>query len=177
MRLQAAMDHLTKLEVKHESTHDILLTFQKEFVNMLLQDLAFPDSGRLLQKLGPSMEGPSDSSLDDDYHGSPFNHVGIYVAGVGLMLLCAIWCISSVRSGLATRDVNATSVLPVLAQDERACDEILRSTLVAQRKHVILELFHTSQVTMVRNEVRGALELPHTVGVSPIAIYQTNLFD
>jgi hypothetical protein len=132
---------------------------------MLLQDLAFPDSGRLL-------EGPCDSSLEDDDHGSPFNTLLICGAGVGLLLLCAIWCIGSVRSGSATRDVNATSVLPVLAQDERACDEILRSTLIVQRKHVILELFRTSQVTMVRNKVRGALEL-HTV----IAIYQTNLFD
>jgi hypothetical protein len=169
----ATLDHLAKLEIKPEIALTIfsLLTFsRKELANMLLQDLAFPDSGRLL-------EGPSDSSLEDDHHGSPFNNAGINVAGVGVILVCAIWCIRTVRSGLATRDVNATSVLPVLGQDERACDETLRSTLVVQRQHVIiLELFRTSQVTMVRNEERDALKL-HTVGVSPIAIYQTHLFD
>jgi hypothetical protein len=130
---------------------------------MQLQDLAFPDSGRSLQAGGP---GPSDGTISDDSSGSPppFNHVFIYLAGVGLLLLCALWCISSVRSGLATRGEDANAIAaPVLPQrdEERAgadADAAIQSTLV-QRKHAILELFRTSQVTMVRDDgVRCVLE-------------------
>jgi hypothetical protein len=127
---------------------------------MQLQDLAFPDSGRSLQA------GPSDDSIisdDSSTTSPPFNHVGIYLAGVALILLCALWCISSVRSGLATRggeDANATAE-PVLPQrdEERTGADAIQSTLLVQRKHAILELFRTSQVTMVRDDgVRCVLE-------------------
>jgi hypothetical protein len=135
---------------------------------MLLEDLAFPDSGRLLQ-------GTSDSTSDDS--GIAFNNIGIYFfIGAGLNLLCAIWWIfGSVRNGLATRDVNAVAA-PVFPQDERADGE-LQSTL-AQRKHVILDVFQTSQVTMVRNVMRprpGVLELLR--GVFLVAINQKNFND
>jgi hypothetical protein len=146
-----------------------------------MQDMAFPDdSGRVLR-----YQEPNDSTSDSSER--PFNQVAIYVAGVGLVLLLSIWCISSYRSFLATRrllaarrlwvttvtailatsDVNATTAAPVLLpqQGERAGDAIKYSTL-AQRKHAILELFRTSQVTMVRDEVRGGVL---DRGVSPIA--------
>ena len=127
---------------QHESNHIFCSHFKKRVVHMmLLKDLAFPDSGRLLQ-------ASTDSTSDEDSRG-PFNQIAISVVGVGLLLLCAIWCISSVRSGSATRVVNVT-LAPVLPQDERAGGAI-QSTL--QRKQAILELFRTSQVTMVRYEV------------------------
>ena len=121
--------------------HMKALTFCSHFKKrVVMKDLAFPDSGRLLQ-------GPASSDSTSDDSGGLSNPVAISVAGVGLILLCTIWCItSSVRSGLATRVVTVTSA-PVLPQDERAGDAI-QSTL--QRKHAILELFRTSQVTMVR---------------------------
>jgi hypothetical protein len=110
-----------------------------EYGMVILQDLAFPDSGRDLQ-------GPSDSSDDS---GSPINHVAIYAVGGGLLLLlCAIW--SSISCLATWRDVNASTSAPaaVRPQDERAGDAI-QSTLL-QRKHAILKLFRTSRVTMVR---------------------------
>jgi hypothetical protein len=121
---------------------------------MQLQDLAFPDSGRSLQA------GPSDDSIISDDSSStspPFNHVGSYITGVALILLCALfWCISSVRSGLATRggeDANATAEpLPSQRDEERTGADAIQSTLLVQRKHAILELFRTSQVTMVRDD-------------------------
>jgi type VI protein secretion system component VasK len=105
---------------------------------VILQDLAFPDPGRDLQ-------GRSDSSDDS---GSPFHMQIVFcVAGGGLLLFCAICCISC----LATwRDVKnaASTAAPVRPQHERAVDAI-QSTLL-QRKHAILELLRTSRVTMVR---------------------------
>jgi hypothetical protein len=120
---------------------------------MQLQDLAFPDdSGRSLQA------GPSDDSIISDDSSStspPFHqHVGGYLTVIGVILVCAFWCISSVRSGLATRgeEANATAApLPSQRDEERAGADAIQSTLV-QRKHAILELFRTSQVTMVRDD-------------------------
>jgi hypothetical protein len=125
---------------------------------MILKDLASPpDSGGRLLLL--QEDGTSDSSTSDhDSDIAPFNRIFIYIALVGLILLAVFWCVSSVRSGLATNDdVNAAASAPaaVSPQDERAAaatgtDTILQPTLV-QRKNAILELFRTSQVTMVRN--------------------------
>jgi hypothetical protein len=129
---------------------------------MLLQDLAFPDSGRLLQgSSDPSTTTiRSDQQHDDSGTIVPFNHLSIYVAGVGLVLLSVVCCIRLVRSELAKRDAaNAAAAAPVPAQDERAeqeeggDDEIESALLVQRRLHAILELFRTSQVTMVRNEM------------------------
>ena len=129
--------------------------FKKRLVNMvLLKDLTFPDSGRLLQGPGPRGSTAHGSTSDD----SGRRPLAISVAGAGLILLFAIWCIrtSCVRSGSATRVVNVTSApvpppsAPVPLQDERAGDA-MQSTL--QRKHAILELFRASQVTMVSYEV------------------------
>ena len=130
----------------NERNHIFWSHFKKRVVNMvLLKDLTFPDSGRLLHV-------STDSTNDDS--GGPFNQVAISVAGVGLilslLLLCTIWCICSVRSGLATRGVVNVTSATVPPQDERAGDTI-QSTL--QRKHAILELFRASQVTMVSYEV------------------------
>jgi hypothetical protein len=116
---------------------------------MLLQDLAFPDSGRTLQ-------GPCDRSTSSDHDSGivPFKHLGIYIVGVGLVLVLSVcWCIRLLRSE-STRDVNAAAA-PVPAQDERAegGDGETESTLAQRRLHAILELFRTSQVTMVRNEM------------------------
>jgi hypothetical protein len=119
---------------------------------MLLQDLAIPDSGRLLQ-VGPG--GISTISDDSESTSSP-SQIGIYLAGAGLILLCAFWCISSVRSGLAPpRDVNTAAApggLPRPHDDERADDEIQLARHTA-RKYAILEVFRTSEVTMVRKSM------------------------
>ena len=115
---------------------------------VLLKDFTFPESSRLLQ-LSPGRT-TRDGTSDDSGDHRPLNQVAIIVAGVGLLLLFAIWVLSCARSGLATRGVVNVTSATAPPQDERAGDA-MQSTL--QRKHAILELFRASQVTMVSYEV------------------------
>jgi hypothetical protein len=111
---------------------------------MLLHD-AYPNLCRLLKQ--GTREGPSDES------GSLFNNNSIYMlAGLGVALVlgfCCCFCLSVLGSD--GHDVNWEA--PTLAPRRvRASEVIVQwSSTLAQRKHATLEIFRTSQVTMVRN--------------------------
>jgi hypothetical protein len=125
---------------RHQSveSQSSLSQSNKMLVNELLKDLAFPDPGRLLRQIEPEVTeaGPE----------SDFNVVaGICFFGI-LMILMAI-CL---RFNPTFRS------LCVSTRRENAMDkarDMPQSTL-AEREYAILELFETSQVTMVSNMTR-----------------------
>jgi hypothetical protein len=96
--------------------------------------------GRLLQQTGRS-----GSSMDN-----PFADIGFYsFAGLGLGLMIGIFC--GLRS-ICWPDIDARNDA---SEDEIVlAGQVIESTL-AQRKRTILELFRTSQVTMVSNGMQN----------------------
>jgi predicted metalloprotease len=122
-------------------------------VNDLLKNMAFPDPRRHLQlqpTRGFSTEaGTSDSTEKGSESGS--NFVGIYILGLGMifvLVMIVFWILA-----VAARRANTTDVMdtPALPESDKTMGKNPKSTL-AQRQQAILELFETSQVTMVSND-------------------------
>jgi hypothetical protein len=95
----------------------------------LSKDLAFPGPGRLLQQTS------NNTREEEDGSGSAFNVIsGAYIVAMVLIVMIAAWCVSSIR-----RYVRAGTSVAIDAPT------------LAKRKQAVLELFETSQVTMVSN--------------------------
>jgi len=120
---------------------------------MHLQDLAFPDAGRLLQ-------GTNDRTIDEASE-SPFHNNGFCLfAALGMILMVWFYCCVR-RSARANGDGNTArvaTVLPSFSQDEREAAGYTIHSSLAQRKRAILEIFRTTQVTMkvIDEDIKGA---------------------
>jgi hypothetical protein len=120
-------------------------------VNDLLKDLAFPDPGRHLQRqptIGSStVAGTPDSAEAESGSGGSNNLVGIYILGLVMILVLVriAWIV------VPTRRANTMDTPESPSSDDKILGKKPMSTL-AQRKQAILELFETSQVTMVSND-------------------------
>jgi hypothetical protein len=115
----------------------------------LLKDLAVSNPVmrmlRSSENITGSREASSDGSRDD------FNVIRMYIVGFVVTVLVAIGCIRLVYICLSTRrTVNATDA-PELLDDDNSVHKT-PTTTIAKRKQAILELFETSQVTMVSND-------------------------
>ena len=107
-----------------------------------LKDFAFSDPVRRLHQT-------SDNNTISDaasYEHAP-NVIGIYLTGVIMVVIVAVACFRIVRVLLSAGSVDEVDA-PELPSDNK---EQRKSTL-AQRKRAILEIFETSQVTMVSND-------------------------
>jgi hypothetical protein len=109
-----------------------------------LKDLAFWDQLRRLQ------QGCTGNIAGSTGSATGFNVIGTYLIGFVIITLTITGIVKLVRHGLSTRRVNAVDV-PELPQHDEKRPKIPKSTL-AKRKQTILELFETSQVTMVSND-------------------------
>jgi hypothetical protein len=122
-------------------------------VNDLLKELAFPDPERLLEQTS-DYSTASPTIANTSTAGSavtPLNIIALYFVWSGLMLLLFIWCGITLRGvGVSRPLLDARSDAPELNHDKSVI-KTPKSTL-AQRKQTILELFETSQVTMVSND-------------------------
>ena len=118
---------------------------------MHLQDLAFPDAGRLLQRT--SNKTIDEASESPFQHNDGFYHLFFYFfAALGMILIVWFFCCVR-RSTWANGDGNTARVatmLPSFPQDEREAAGYTIHSSLAQRKRAILEIFQTTQVTMVR---------------------------
>jgi hypothetical protein len=112
--------------------------------NGFFKDLAFSDPVRHLQR---TSDNTTTSSGSDRYF------VGIYIVGLAMIVMVAIWCVKTIRSCVCLRRVNAIDA-PELPPD-KSVHKLTKSTL-AKRKQAILELFKTSQVTMVSRKTEIA---------------------
>jgi hypothetical protein len=120
--------------------------------NDLMRDLAFSDPVRRLQK---AHSNTTDGFAISASYETDFHVIGIYIVGIVMILIVAVACCRIVGTYMARRRITAidASELP----DDKTVNKPAESTL-ARRKQAILELFETSQVTMVStNEVDGTL--------------------
>ena len=122
-------------------TSTIQLTTLKMLATILLKELAFSDSVRRLQQTGDHDTTYSAASSESDS-----NRGGIYISIVGLAIIVvsvAISCFAMIRI------LNNVDDLELL--DDKSVHTTPKSTL-AERKQAILDIFETSQVTMVSND-------------------------
>jgi hypothetical protein len=121
-------------------------------VNCLLKDLAFSNPARRMQRSSENRTGCRTGcrTASSDGSGNDFNIIGIYIVGVVVTVLAAIGCIRMVYVCLSTRrTLNATDAPELL--DDKSVHKTPKTT-IAKRKQAILELFETTQVTMVSND-------------------------
>jgi hypothetical protein len=109
----------------------------------LLKDLAFLEPVRRLQR---TRQHPRDDSSRYSDSDGEFNVIGVYVIGIVMIAIVAIGCFRMVRICVSRRRVNVMDATEL--PDDKSVHKIPKSTL-AKRKQDILELFETSQVTMV----------------------------
>jgi hypothetical protein len=109
----------------------------------LLKDLAFLEPVRRLQR---TRQPPRDDSSRYSDSDGEFNVIGVYVIGIVMIAIVAIGCFRMVRICVSRRRVNVMDATEL--PDDKSVHKIPKSTL-AKRKQDILELFETSQVTMV----------------------------
>jgi hypothetical protein len=121
-------------------------------VNDLLKDLAFPDAVRHLQlqptaRDSSTVAGTPDNTTEAGSGSGSNNLVGIYILGLVMILVLVriAWIV------VPTRRANTTDASELPSSDDKTLGKKPKSTL-AQRKQAILELFETSQVTMVSND-------------------------
>ena len=77
-----------------------------------------------------------------------FNVIGIYIVGFVMIVIVTIACFRMVRICISRRRVTVMD--PSDLPEDKTVHKTSKSTL-AKRKQAILELFETSQVTMVSN--------------------------
>jgi hypothetical protein len=117
--------------------------------NMLLQDAGTDLCSRLLSHSDNVNTGTREES------GTVYNNVGFYFfGGLGLIFLF-LFCIRGIWASYSGGGNGVATTVMVLPDswphDARPGEAIpLSSTTLAQRKQATLEIFRTSQVTMVR---------------------------
>jgi hypothetical protein len=127
-----------------------------------LKNLAFWDQVRRLQQ---GCTGDKNSRAGSAGSQNGFNVIGTYLIGLVMIIITVTGIVKHVRNILATRRVNAVDT-PELPQHDEKLPKIPKSTL-AKRKQAILELFETSQVTMVSND-KTAMAISHIrISISP----------
>jgi hypothetical protein len=109
-----------------------------------VEDLAFWDQVRRLQ------QGCTGNTAGSAGSQTGFNVIGTFLIGLVMIIMVVTGIAKLVRHGLSTRRVNAVNS-PELPQHDEKLPNIPNSTL-DKRKQAILELFETSQVTMVSND-------------------------
>jgi hypothetical protein len=124
------------------------LTIYKMFTNALFKVSAFSDPVRRLQRMSGDTTTSTSTSTTSSRNG--FNVVGIFVVGFVIIVMVAIGIFRIYRSSRVSstgrEDVTGAPELP----DDKSVHRAPKLT-IAKRKQAILELFETSQVTMVSN--------------------------
>jgi hypothetical protein len=121
--------------------------------NYLLKDLVFSNPVRRVlvrsseNRTGCRIGCRTASSDGSDGSGAPFNVIVIYIVVFVISVLVAIGCIRMILTTRST--VNATDAPGLL--DDKSVHKTPKTT-IEKRKQAILELFETSQVTMVSND-------------------------
>jgi hypothetical protein len=122
--------------------------------NMPFQDACTDLCNRLLSHSDSTSNTTNTTNTrTSEESGDIFDEVGFwFFVGLGLILiLLLLFFIRSVLASCSGVNVVATAVLPESwPQDARAADAMQWSSTLAHRKHATLEIFRTSQVTMVR---------------------------
>lgn len=126
------------------------LTISKMQLNDPVQDLAFSDPVRRLQRATGG--NTTDTFTYPEEHDS--NVVCLYIAGIVMVAIVAVACYRLARKMMSTASGNIVDTIvdtPELPDDKKE-ERTAKSTL-AKRKQTILDLFETSEVTMVSNDI------------------------